>query len=74
MTPEQEKMKKVFDEINKDKPKKKPEGTTEKKEANTYAALAAQLTNLRDEHTNILKKIRSQPVDVVEKLLEYVEK
>ena len=72
---DKEKIKRVFDEINKVKNKNT---TIDDKDVveqdSTYEKLTSQLVNMHNEHASILKKIRNQPIDVVEKLLEQVEK
>jgi len=63
-----EKLKRVMAEMKKEKKPKEivPE--------NTFVELTEQLLNLQNEHTQMLKTIRSQPIGTVDKLLEHMEK
>lgn len=63
-----EKLKRVMAEMKKEKKPKEivPEST--------FVELTEQLLNLQNEHTQMLKTIRSQPISTVDKLLEHMEK
>jgi len=65
-----EKTKRVLDEINKTKKKTTiEEETIVKKEVSSFEKLTTQLMNMQNEHSRLIRQIRDQSFDVVEKLL-----
>jgi len=66
---DQEKTKRVLDEINKTKKKTTiEEETIVKKEVSSFEKLTTQLMNMQKEHSRLIRQIRDQSFDVVEKL------
>lgn len=68
---DQEKIKRITDEIQKAKNKTTSnENNIVEQKIGLYQKLNSQLMDMVGSHTDMLKQVRSQPIDVVEKLLE----